>query len=441
MINPRLLRLALFQFGMGFSVVVFSGTLNRVLIKEEGIPAAVVGWLLSLSVFVAPARALFGFRSDRERKTFGYRRLPYFWIGMMMIFAGLSAGPFSLLVLSRSFDLRVDLPFSVALGICTFIFLLYALGSHVAQTAYLALVTDLTPQRERTRAVAFLWTALILGQITSSFVISYWLSDYTPMKLVQVMQTSSIVFLACAIAAIWKQDQMVNVTETEGEDDFTHRVWSIVKTPRIRLFFLTVFLGTIGLTEQDVLMEPYAGQVLGMTVGETSRITGFWGIGMLVAMLIAARVVPRLSSPLPVAMVSCTLGLCAMVVVIGVSVVQSVPMLLGGVMLVGLSNGLFLISTLSLVVSMADIKTAGLFVGMWGLCQTTGTGLSNIVGGAVRDAFTTPSNPVAGYVAAYTGEMLLLCVAFVLLLSIPRGSFATSRGQSAFAGLTDLPGA
>jgi BCD family chlorophyll transporter-like MFS transporter len=116
-------------------------------------------------------------------------------------------------------------------------------------------------------------------------------------------------------------------------------------------------------------------------------------------------------------------------------------MLLGGVILVGLSNGLFLISTLSLVVNMADNKTAGLFVGMWGLCQTTATGLSNIVGGAIRDAFTSASNPIAGYTAAYTVVMLLLCAAFVLLLAIPRNSFATSRGQSAFTGLTDLPGA
>ena len=207
------------------------------------------------------------------------------------------------------------------------------------------------------------------------------------------------------------------------------------------MLFLIVFLGTIGLTEQDVLMEPYAGQALGMSVGETSRITAFWGIGMLVAMFIAARIVPRMSSPLPIVMVSCTLGLLAMALVIGVSVSHSVVMLLAGVMLVGLSNGLFLISTLSLVVNMADIKTAGLFVGMWGLCQTTATGLSNIVGGAIRDVFTSPSNPISGYTAAYTVEMLMLCVAFVLLITIPRDSFATSRGQSAFAGLTDLPGA
>ncbi len=60
MINKNLLRLSLYQFGLGFTIVVFNGALNRVLIAEEGIPAGVVGWLLSLGLFVAPVRALHG---------------------------------------------------------------------------------------------------------------------------------------------------------------------------------------------------------------------------------------------------------------------------------------------------------------------------------------------------------------------------------------------
>src|SRR6476619_3636654 len=142
MINKRLLRLSLFQLGLGFSVVIFNVALNRVLIADEGVPAGVVGWLLSLGLFVAPVRALMGIRSDREKKTYGYRRLPYAWYGTMMIFCALSVAPFSLLLLSKASQLNSEVPFPIALFFCTLIFLLYALGMHVGQTGYLALVTD-----------------------------------------------------------------------------------------------------------------------------------------------------------------------------------------------------------------------------------------------------------------------------------------------------------
>lgn len=239
--NSKLLRLSLFQLGLGFSMVVFNGALNRVLIYEQGIPAGIVGWLLSLGLFVAPVRALMGVRSDKEKKTYGYRRLPYIWYGMMMVFCGLSSAPFSLLLLSKTtLSDWTGVPTLVPLAICTLIFLIYALGVHVAQTGYLALVTDMTPKQDRSQAVAFLWIMLIIGQIASSLVVSYWLYDYNPLKLISVMQTSSLVFLILAIIAVWKQDRPVEVEDDEV--NITSRMVNVFASGRVRVFFAVVFL-------------------------------------------------------------------------------------------------------------------------------------------------------------------------------------------------------
>lgn len=440
MINKRLLRLSLFQLGLGFSVVVFTGALNRVLIAEEGVPAGVVGWLLSLGLFVAPVRALMGIRSDREKKTFGYRRLPYAWYGTMMIFCALSVAPFSLLLLSKASQLNSTVPFPIAFIFCTLIFLLYALGMHVGQTGYLALVTDLTPKHQRSRAVTFLWMALLVGQIISAVVIGSYLRDFHPMKLVQVMQTASVLFLVLAVTAIWKQDQPV---EIEGDEDgFSKKIWSVMSERRMKLFFAVLFVGTLGLTMQDVLLEPYGGQVLGMSVSETTRLTALWASGMLIAMFIAWRVIPRLDSPLPVALIACLIGLAGFALIIGASMSQFSYGFLAGVLVIGIAGGLFLISTLALIVGLADIKTAGLYVGMWGLVQTSAVGLGALMGSNMRDFVAHLTGSVTqGYTSVYVLEMVLIGATLVLLFVLPRKAFAGhAKGASAFAGLTDIPG-
>ena len=442
MINKNLLRLSLYQFGLGFSVVVFNGALNRVLIAEEGIPAGAVGWLLSLGLFVAPVRALMGMSSDREKKSFGYRRLPYAWVGAMMVFAALSTAPFSLLVLSRASDISSTVPFPVAIAFCTLIFLVYALGTHVGQTGYLALVTDLTPKHERSRAVTFLWMALIIGQIISALVISVALENYNPTKLVSVMQSASVIFLVLAILAIIKQERPVEIEP--DDDDFSSKIWNVFSENRMKLFFAIVFLGTLGLTAQDILLEPYGGQILNMSVSATALLTAMWGVGMLIAMLIAWQVVPRLNSPLPVAMVGCIVGFAgfALVIAASASASQSVVMFGAGAGVIGVANGLFLISTIAIVMSLADIKTAGLYVGMWGLAQTSAAGLGALGGSNLRDIVArTTGNLAQGYTTVYTIEMVLIGLALVLLVLMPREAFATrAKGSSAFAGLSDIPG-
>ena len=444
MINKNLLRLSLFQFGLGFSVVVFNGALNRVLIAEEGIPAGVVGWLLSLGLFVAPVRALMGIRSDGEQKSYGYRRLPYVWIGSMMIFASLSSAPFALLLLGKASVTGSNVPFPVAFGVCTLIFMVYALGSHVGQTGYLAMVTDLTPKHERSRAVTFLWMALIIGQILSALIISFWLQDYNGTKLIQVMQTSSLVFVVLAVVAIYKQDKPV---EFEPEvDDFSSKIWDVLSENKMKLFFAIVFFGTLGLTAQDILLEPYGGQVLSMSVSQTSLLTALWGVGMLIAMAIAWRVVPKLDSPLPVALAGCVIGLIGFALIVFAGADKSIAIFASGACVIGVANGLFLISTLAIVMSLADTKTAGLYVGMWGLVQTSAAGLGALAGSNLRDIIArTTGNLTQGYTSIYMIEMVLIGLALVLLVVMPREAFALhdkarEKGSSAFAGLTDIPG-
>ena len=97
---PRLLRLALFQVSVGIATVLLTGTLNRVMIVELGVPASLVGFMVSLPVVFAPFRALIGFKSDTHRSALGWKRVPYIWYGTLLQFGGFSILPFALILLS-----------------------------------------------------------------------------------------------------------------------------------------------------------------------------------------------------------------------------------------------------------------------------------------------------------------------------------------------------
>ncbi len=447
-ISTRLLRLSLFQFGLGFSTVVFTGTLNRVLISEEGVPATIVGWLLSLSLFVAPLRVMLGARSDARQKRQGYRRLPYVWYGSMLVFSGLSAAPFTMMFLSKSSLIAQNsaVPFAIGVIIATIIFLLYAIGVHIAQTGYLALVTDLVPQNDRHSAVVFLWIALICGQIVSALVISVFLREYTPGKLISIMQSSSVIFVVLAVVAIYGQDKFGAIDG--AEEASLPRIRSVLSSARNRLFFAVVFVGTFAITGQDVLLEPYGAQVLGMPVDATTRLTALLGVGMLLAMLVATRLYKQLKSPLTLALIACGVGIIGFSLIVGTAALHSVTMFGIGASVIGLANGLFLISTLSIVVALADTETAGLFVGLWGLVQTTATGIGTLIGGLMRDSATRASESITtGYVTFYSLELVLCAVTAAMLIVLMRARFgsttlfeASTKRASVFTGLTDIPG-
>ena len=193
----RLLRLALFQVSVGMAAVLLTGTLNRVMIVEIGVPAWQVALFIGLPLLLAPVRALFGFRSDVHKSVLGWRRVPYIWFGTMMQFGGLSIMPFALLLLSG--------PDHVALGIAisALAFLLTGLGLHTTQTAGLALATDLATEDKRPRAVALLYVMLLAGTMLAALVIGSLLVDFSPTRLVQVIQGAAALTLLLGCATGW----------------------------------------------------------------------------------------------------------------------------------------------------------------------------------------------------------------------------------------------
>jgi MFS transporter, BCD family, chlorophyll transporter len=198
----RLIRLSLFQVTVGMATALMVGTLNRVMIVELGVGAWLVALMVALPLVAAPFRALIGFRSDVHRSFLGWRRVPFIWIGTLMLFGGLAIMPFALILLTGSGAVQLVAGHAAA----ALAFVLAGAGLQTTQTAGLALATDLAPQATRPRVVALLYVMLLAGMVGASLVYGALLVDYSHTRLVQVVQGTAVVAVLFNLAALWKQE-------------------------------------------------------------------------------------------------------------------------------------------------------------------------------------------------------------------------------------------
>jgi MFS transporter, BCD family, chlorophyll transporter len=419
----RLLRLSLFQVTVGMALVLMVGTLNRVMIVELRVPASLVAAMLALPLVFAPFRALIGFRSDRFKSALGLRRLPYIFKGTMLQFGGFAIMPFALLVLS-GYGEAVDVPRWLGLSAAALSFLLVGAGLHIVQTVGLALATDLVPEQDQPKVVGLMYVMLLMGMIVSAYTYGALLENYTPGRLIQVVQGSAVVTIVVNGFAMWKQEARNRKRALAGpgpEISFVTAWTRLTRQPgMIRLLAIIAF-GTAGFGMADVLLEPYGGQILSMTVAETTRLTVFLALGSLVGFTLASRWLGGGARPMDVAIYGAALGVPAFGLIVLASLTMSVTLLIGATTLAGFGAGLFGHGTLTATMRAARRDQIGLSLGAWGAVQATAAGLAIAIGGVVRDAVlatasagTTAATPYTVVFALEAGLLLL-----ALLLALP----------------------
>ncbi len=443
----RLFRLSLFQVSVGMSMALLAGTLNRVMILELHVPASLVALMVSLPLLVAPFRALIGYRSDTHVSVLGWRRVPYLWFGTLLQFGGLSIMPFALILLNGDKDGSL-LPGRIGAALA---FLLVGLGAHTVQTAGMALATDLAPPEKRPRVVALLYLMLLVGMLASGVGLGTVLLDFSNTRLVGVVQGAAMLTAALNIAALWKQeprDASRAVPPEEPVPAFGD-VWrDFVAGGRAARLLLAVGLGAAGFSMQDILLEPYGGQVLHLGVGQTTQLTAMMAAGAIVAFVLAARLLEGGSDALRLSAIGAVAGILALAAIIFSSPIGSPALFRLGTTVLGFGSGLFSVGTLTAAMGLDQRHGNGLAIGAWGAVQATATGLALATGGGVRDLVGRLAesgalgpvlrDPAVGYSAVYHLEILLLFAAMAAVgpLAAPAGA---PRVRQSF-GLAELPG-
>lgn len=435
----RLLRLALFQVSVGMATVLLIGTLNRVLIVELSVPAWLVAFMVALPLVFAPFRTLIGFRSDTHVSALGWRRVPYLWFGTLLQFGGLAIMPFALILLSG--DSRG--PPAVGRFGAAFAFLLTGAGMQTAQTAGLALATDLAVPSKRPHVIALMYAMLLLGMVGAGLAFGQLLANFSELRLIQVVQGSAMVTMALNIVALWKQEPRRPNRRVTGGQSFTETWARFLALPGARRFLLTVALGTAAFNMQDIILEPYGGEVLQLSVGATTTLTAVLATGMLVAFLIAARLLERGVDACRVAGYGALVGVFAFSAVLLAAPLEA-PLLfrLGGAG-IGLGAGFFAVATLAEAMRYERSGDSGLALGAWGAVQAVGAGIAIALGGGLRDLVAgvatsgalgpALAGPAAGYGFVYVIEIVLLFVTLVAIGPLIGVNDAASRPAAAGA--------
>jgi len=420
----RLLRLSLVQVSVGMSLVLLVGTLNRVMIVELAIPASLVATMIALPVLFAPFRALIGHRSDTYRSVLGWRRVPFLFRGAMLQFGGFAVMPFALLVLAGEGE-SARVPALVGQVSAAIAFLLVGAGLHTTQTVGLALATDLCRPEQRPNMVGLMYVMLLAGAIVSAIVFGAALEDFSHGRLVQVIQAAAVASLVLNGIALWQQEPRRRGIDPDAPSDDPGFLdaWALYMQDRASVQrLLAIGLGTMAFGMQDVLLEPYGGEILQLSVSATTRLTATLAGGGLVGFALASRVLSRGADPFRMAALGGLAGIAAFAAVLLAAPLGSPALFVAGSFVIGFGGGLFGHGTLTATMNLAPKEQAGLALGAWGSVQATAAGIGVALGAVTRDAImASPAlagayGPVAGYSAVFAVEIALLLAAIIVML-------------------------
>ncbi|MEM1114818.1 MAG: PucC family protein [Pseudomonadota bacterium] len=422
----RLLRLSLFQVTVGMAMVLLVGTLNRVMIVELAVPASLVGIMLAMPLVFAPLRALIGFRSDHHTSALGWRRFPFLWKGSLAQFAGFTIMPFALLVLAGQGE-SGSLPPLVGQVTAAASFLLVGAGIHTVQTAGLALATDLTRPESHAKVVGLMYVMLLIGMMISALIFGTALLDFTPGRLVRVIQTTALLTLVLNVIAVWKQEPRRRSSQLEkakDEPDFLDSWRQFCAGPNTYRRLVVVGLGTMAFGMADILLEPFGGHILNLSVSVTTALTALFAAGGLTGFAIASKMIGKGTDPFAAARLGAMLGLPAFALVISAAPLQMTELFVAGNFLIGFGGALFAHGTLTATMNLAPAAQIGLALGAWGAVQATAAGIGVAASGTIRDIVTaidSASRGIAdgisasGYMTVYALEVTLLLVTLLVL--------------------------
>jgi len=409
-----ILQVCLLNIAVALMILPLNSTLNRIMIVELRLPATLVAVLISLRFITSPSRIWFGRLSD-TRPIGGRRRTWYIAGGMLVLAVGLMASTYAALAIP---DLGVA---GIIISVLTFGLL--GVGVNLTTPLYFAVVADQSSPEQRPRVVATMFILLGICSVAASFALGAAVEPYTDQRMIRAFFVIAAFGLALTVAGLFKLERKMtfelSASSPEPETERPRAVRELLLENRQALrFFVYLLFAFVAIEAQELILEPYAAQFLGMTPAETTRLTGIFRIPNVLSLALGAWLINRIGHK-PTATAGIVVACLSLLLVIVSVPVQARAVLLAGVFVLGLGAGLVTTSNLALMMNMTDPRHAGVFLGAWGFAQAMGVGSGNILGGVLRDAgLLLFGSQLGGYYLAYAFEIALLVAAIPLLWAL-----------------------
>jgi BCD family chlorophyll transporter-like MFS transporter len=214
-------------------------------------------------------------------------------------------------------------------------------------------------------------------------------------------------------------------------------------------FLVALGLGTAAFSMQDIILEPYGAEVLGLSVSATTVLTSLTSLGALAAFGVAARYLNRSIDPYRLASIGALFGILAFSCVIFSEPLLSPSLFRCGAFLIGFGGGLFSVSTLTAAMSFESGGMNGLVLGAWGAVHATASGIAIAAGGVIRDVISSLATSgllgdglisnATGYSFVYHIEFYLLFITLIAIGPLVVMNKQPVKNVSQKFGLDELP--
>ena len=414
----QIVRMGLVQAGLGSIVVLTTSTLNRIMVVELALPALVPGLLVALHYAVQLTRPRLGHGSD-----VGGRCTPWIVGGMAVLAAG---GCLAALATVWMADSR-----NAGLALAAIAFALIGLGVGASGTSLLVLLAKRVDPARRAAAAATVWLMMIAGFVVTALVAGTLLDPYSPARLMAVCTGVCASAFALATLAVWGIERdagaavVVTRSDAMGGPDFRAALRAAWSDPTARRFTIFVFISMLAYSAQDLILEPFAGLVLGFTPGESTRLSGVQHGGVLAGMLLAGAVGSRWRGRGPGSLRAWTVGGClasaiAMAGLVAAGSIGPAWPFKQTVFVLGMANGAFSIAAIGSMMQLAGEglpRSEGVRMGLWGAAQAIAFALGGLLGTGASDAARRwLEQPGLAYGAVFAFEALLFVAAAAIAL-------------------------
>ena len=379
-----IVRIGLVQAAIGALVMLSTTVLNRLMVVEYGLVAAIPAGLVAWHYAVQLTRPLWGQVSDQGRK-----RTPWMLAGIAVL-AGAA-------LLASQATLLMAHDFVSGFALAVLAYTLIGVGVGMGGTSALALLASGVAPRRRAAAAAVTWIMMVAGIVVSAITVGQLLKPFSPERLIEVATGLALVTIAVTALATFKLERgSFDFEETRKDEpapDFGAAIAEIWNETAARRFTIFIFVSMIAFSMQDLILEPFAGLVFGMTPGESTQLGGFHQGGILLGMILSgiggSAFKGKLTSNLRLWVISgCLLSALALAALAFAALAGPGWPIGPNVFILGLGNGVFAVAAIGTMMGLAGAgeKTReGVRMGVWGASQAIAFGLGGLLGAGGRD--------------------------------------------------------
>lgn len=421
----NIIRLAGFAIGYGLIGALIGGTLNRIMVADIGLPMSLVGLFFAVPMLVTPLRVWLGYRSDGFT-ILGKRREPYMIIGAVIVAAAV------ITTVMLTVNATAATPLIIAAMVLAF--MVYGFGRNLAHNTFQALLADKFSDHAKRRAITVYEVVTLLGLVMGAGALGKALETYDAQQLIIVAVGAVVImFVLTLIATIGNEPETrTENIETAREIPFTEALQKLALADKqVRLFFVIIMFTIVGTLAQDVVLEPFGALVLNMEVGDTTRLTSFWGMGVVVAMLVSGLILVRYLGFANLLRIGLVVSALSFAGVIFTGLNGQPEFFSQLVFLMGLGTGIAGAGMLSGFITYTTAARAGFLMGIWGIANMLGRALGSLMGGTVVDVvYGFSADHFIAYSVVFAIEIAMILIALVMTFQLKPVEAHTGNKQA-----------